>query len=207
MDSYLKCLVNQYKSSRGIEDTEINLSDYKNDFNNWLYQYKRNGEKYLSLLNILNLDINNVNTAEVNKGKYDSVVLPYKTSIISPYMTIESRKNINKSNFEINRGIPCYDNLNNDVYRFMTHNPYTNVDGTELTNWRYMHEFTDYEIILGMFGNIEDADRENKIEMLKIMKKCTFVPLIEKYELVGDSYFYVMASKPKKLIRKNDFYK
>ena len=42
--------------------------------------------------------------------------------------------------------------------------------------------------------------------MLKLLKKCTFVPFVERYEVAGDDYFYVLASKPKKVLRKNDFY-
>lgn len=206
MELYETYLIEQYKNARGMKGESVSFSDFKKDFYNWLREYKKNAKSYVALLNLLNINFDNSNTAEVNKGKYDSVVLPYNTTIISPYMNNSVLNNgvnnvIIKKEFTIKRGMPCYEEYEKNIFRYMTHNPYSNCDNIELMNWKYMHEFTTYEIILGMFGNLNDHDREEKIAKLKSIKRYTTIPFVEQYETTNNGYYYVLASSPKRRIK------
>ena len=175
MDAYMRHLIEQYKKARGIFGIDMNSIEFKIDFNNWLNQYQENGENYASLLYSLGIEFIDNKTAEVNKGSFDSVVLPYETSIVSPYMKEINRDNVINNGFYILRGKPEYKNFDKTIVRYMTHNPYSSFDNRELMNWKNMHEFTRYDIVLGMFGNLYDEDRIKKIKKLELLKKKTNV--------------------------------
>lgn len=198
MEFILNNLMEQYKKAKGFNNLVLNLDD----FYNWLEQYKKNAVNYASMLYSMNLIFIESNTAEVNKSINDSIVLPYNTTIISPYIDDSYKdNNVIKTKFEIQRGIPNYNNFRNDIIRYMTHNPYSSFNDIELMNWKYMHEYTGYEIVLGMFGSIYDDDREDKIKLLEFIKKSTTTPMISQYDVLNDNYFYAIASSPKKRIK------
>ena len=188
------------KSARGLINKEININNLDNDFYKWLEQYKNNCINYASLLFSSDINFINPNTAEVNKGNYDSIALPYDTTIISPYIEETVNNNVVNCKFDIRRGLPVYKNFQKNIYRYITHNPYSNFSEIDLINWRYMHEFTDFEIVFGMFGSLYDEDKKKKIEKLELLKKCIIAPFIVQYDTVNDSYYYFLASKTKKRI-------
>lgn len=197
MDLYTQYLFEQYKNAVGLIDKKIDINDIGDDFYKWLEQYKENCINYASFLFSLDINFINPKTAEVNKGKYDSIALPYETTIISPYIG-ETGNNIISSKFNIQRGMPVYNKFRKDIYRYMIHNPYSDFDEVELINWRYMHEYTNFEMVFGIFGSLYDEDKNKKIEKLELLKKCITTPLLEQYDTVNDSYYYVLASKTKK---------
>ena len=197
MDDYMKYLIEQYKKARGIIGIDINSSEFKDDFDKWLKKQQENGINYASFLYSIGIDIINCNTAEVNKGNFDSLVIPYDTTIVSPYFNDVDRDNVVNELFIINSIIPYYNNFNHNIFRYMTHNPYSNFDNEILMNWKNMHEYTRYDIVLGMFGNLYDEDKNNKIKKLELLKSKLTIDYVEEYDIVNDSYYYVIATKPK----------
>ena len=201
MDDYMKYLIEQYKKARGIFGIDINSLEFKIDFDNWLKKYQENGINYASFLYSIGIDFIENRTAEVNKSSLDSIVLPYDTTIISPYINVFDRENVINNSFFIVGSKPYYKNFKSNIYRYMTHNPYSTCDNKELMNWKNIHEYTSYEIVLGMFGNLYDIDKESKIKKLEMLKKHLKKEYIEEYDIIKDSYYYVIASKPKKKIK------
>lgn len=198
MDDYMRYLIEQYKKARGIFGININSQEFKDDFNRWLKQYQENCVNYASFLYSIGIDFTESTSAEVNKGNLDSIVIPYNTTIISLYIKEIDRDNVLNNQFVLYGSKPFYKNFKHYIYRYMTHNPYSNFDNEMLMNWKNMHEYTNYDIVFGMFGNLYDEDKESKIKKLELLRSKLTLDYIEEYDILNDSYYYVIASKPKK---------
>ena len=197
MKLYFKYLIEQYKSARGYKELDSDKEKFKVDFYNWLSKNEQIGINYASLLYVLDIDFTTSKTAELNKGHLDSIVLPYETTIISPYSQKIDRENIFVEEVEIKGCCPQLKKYENNIHRIMLHNPYNNFSTFDFKKWRNIHEYTNTDIVLGMFGNVYDKDRDTKIKQLEIFKKHLTRECIEKYEILDDTYYYVIASKPK----------
>lgn len=193
--TYLK---HQYKDANGINYKDIDM----NEFNEWLEKQQNNGEIYASFLYSLGLDITDSRNAEINKCSLDSIVLPYQTSIISPYIEDIDRENTYNGELIIKGNTPYHHQYNSKIFRFITQNPYYNFKRRDYIDFKNLHEYTKYDIAIGVFGNIYDKDRDSKIKMLEEFKKFLTVDYISEYDIFDDTYHYVIASVPKKKIKK-----
>ena len=208
MYEYINYLIGQYKSARGLNYIDINSLEFKIDFDKWLKNNQDNGINYASLIFSLGIEFTDYKTAEVNKGELDSVVLPYNTTIISPYIKPNNRKDTFDNEFYIIDNKPYYKHFNDKIFRYMTQNPYsiTKKDYKEIFDWKNMHNNSKYEIVFGIYGNLYDEDRKEKIKKLEKLKKELNDNYIEEYDIFNDSYYYVLASKSKKIKQKRKLY-
>ena len=129
---YLTHLKQQFLKAVGSKCDGIN---YK-EFEDYLLQINKLGNKYINYLSCLGLDINDSKIAEVNKGVIDSVA--YKKSnisLITPYTDgMDSDNNeIYRFHFVGKDKTPCFKTKSGMIYHirnitqkhtFITHNPY-----------------------------------------------------------------------------------
>lgn len=199
MEQYIKFLIEQYKNARGYKKVNPNSVEFKNDFKNWLKKNKDNGINYASLLFSLGIDFTTKKSVEIDKGNLDSIVLPYDTTIISPYIRNDmNRQNVFDNKLVIKGYYPMRKEFDINFYRLMTQNPYSDFETKDYIKWKNIHEYTDYDIVLGVYGNLYDFDKEDKIRKLEIFKNYLTQEFIESYDIVNDTYYYLIASKPKK---------
>ena len=198
MNDYTKYLITQYKNARGYKKINVNSDEFKKDFYLWVTKNQENGINYASLLFSLGIDFTTKKTVEMDKGNLDSVVLPYDTTIISPYINNNlNRKNVFDDKLIIKGNYPMRKEFDIKFYRLMTQNPYSDFETKDYIKWKNIHEYTDYDIVLGVYGNLYDLDKEDKIRKLEVFKSYLTQEYIESYDIVNDNYYYLIASKPK----------
>lgn len=208
METYINHLIEQYKKARGLYCIDINSKEFKIDFDNWLKKNEENGINYASLLFSIGIEFTDYKTAEVDKGNLDSVVLPYNTTIISPYVDDIKRKDTFNSEFHIIDNKPYYKHFNEKIFRYMTQNPYffTKKNYSEIIKWQNLHNKSKYDIVIGIYGNLYDCDRIDKINKLDKLKDKLYNNYIEEYDIINDTYYYVISSKKKKTKKKKFYY-
>lgn len=204
INQYILNLIEQYKKATGTTNIDLESIAFLKDFNAWIARNKVIGDIYLGMLENRGILFDTEKCAEVGKGKDDSIVTPYYTSIITPYTKglkkLEGK--IIKSTFNIvdntpiiyeSKGITLPKTINpNEINTFMTQNPYIE---TNLNDWAKLHNNPNYNgIILGVYGSSEDKDKETKIDELRKIRKLLDEPYIEE-ELINNSHYcYVVAT-------------
>lgn len=203
-DNYTENLLQQFQNAYGIHLNNINdlfTPTFFNSFDRWLIDREQAGTEYISLLDRLGLDFDSVNCIEFGKGQCDSVVKMCNTRIITPYT--EGLEHFNKRVLKIDNYYAInglFTIVTNDHYyvitgkKVMTQNVYSE---SELLGWESIHNYGD-DIIVGAYGSVYDRDKEQKINELKKIKDKLEKRYIEKYDVNGDTYCYVVASKTKK---------
>ena len=200
MNEYMEKLINLYRLSMGINKKE---TVKEKEFLEWLFIYTNNGQVYLSWLKEKRLleDISH-KFAEVGKGEYDTITINQNTTLISPYIDIQSNSNnkIINSDFTVFNGIPLIVNgkpfeMVKGINTFMTQNPY---DIDSMINWPGLYNYGNYDIIIGLYGNYFDKDKNSKIRFLKRMREriisdCEIEEVSKK-----DTYCYVLSTKARK---------
>lgn len=202
---YLNLLMQSYMNATGLHDTEVNSSLFLKQFKNWLIKRQNDMNVYISLLKKMNLDFNQASCVEIGKGFLDSIVAKrFKTSISSPY----SNHITTNVSFLVIDGVPYYSfcyGENETAYLpfaktrkiFMTQNPYTK---DELNDWYELHNSGNYDIIVGVYGNLLDKDKDEKIEqIINVKNKLTDNEYIEDEIITEDTYTYAVATKRKSL--------
>ena len=200
-------LVEQYKSSMGIYDIDIKSEKFILDFFNWVNNQKKLIEKYVDFLNYMEFDYKEGTCAEVGKGKFDSVVIPFDTRIITKESSIigvdpsriimgdmivlDSKPTLVESNKYTLRPT----RLSTSICTYMTQNP---ISKASLLGWDDLHNSNNNDIILGVYGNTNDKDKEAKINMLKEFKEKLLDEYKDEYCRYDDSYFYVIGSNRKR---------
>ena len=92
MDKYLFNLFRQFNEMQGIEYTNFNDPVYFENFCFWLIEQRKCGKIYQDFIQYLGFDIDNSDTVELRKGKYDSIALP-NTTIVSPFASSLGKEN------------------------------------------------------------------------------------------------------------------
>lgn len=205
MTNYYNYLIKQYKESCGIKE-DVSLDKFLTEFDNWLKERSLCGEVYLNLLKSMGININTSDTYEIGKGNLDSIVANYpKTNMITPFY--------DRSNFVSDRTIigtfgvfhskPTLIRVNKGMFDLttlqsgitcMTQNTYTSKD---ILNWDLLHNSGNVKIIVGIYGNTSDCDRNKKIRELKMLRDKLTSDYIEERLINGNIYCSVIASKEK----------
>lgn len=205
MTNYYNYLIKQYKEACGIKE-DVSLDKFLTEFDNWLNERSLCGEVYLNLLKSMGININTSDTYEIGKGNLDSIVANYsETNMITPFY--------DRSNFASDRTIigtfgvfhskPTLIRVNKGMFDLttlqsgitcMTQNPYTSKD---IHNWDLLHNSGNGKIIVGIYGNASDCDRNKKIRELKMLRDKLTSDYIEEHLINGDIYCSVIASKGK----------
>lgn len=210
-----KDYLEQYKKINGISDN-INLNIYNQSFQkeflDFQKQRKETSNKYIDFLYQLKKNIIEQTTAEVLKGEYDSIMLPFDTLIISPEEISDIDKDrFIRAYFMILDGEPLlyFYPGNNPMmikipfYRIdtiMTQNPYNYYN---IRDFDELHNSGKFDIAIGMYGSIYDKNIDENLEMLKGIKdKIIGNDYQFVYDKFGDIYCSCLVSDRKKLIKK-----
>lgn len=210
-ERYLNNLIEQFKAATGVKTVDTNSKEFMKEFREWLSKRQVMGDGYIALLNYMELYFDTPHCAEIGKGRYDSVVLPYETTIITPYSDGIIRVNdgeVINSDFNVFVGAPLLTSNEMDfrviqphqISTYMTQNPYSS---DAIRCWHQLHCNHNNAIILGVYGKTYDKDMETKINQLKKLRAKLFDNYVEDYALGGDNYWYALATdtKAKKLVK------
>lgn len=196
---YLKLVYKQYCDALGYNYQ----GEYKDsELVSWILKRKELGELYYLHLQNLGLTpkMDDTNTIEVNKGKYDSIVDKTNMTIITPYSDSFTRKGkIIPGQFQVNYSNPTIVTPNKilDIselkkFRIMTHNPYHSYD---IEGWEKLPNTGKNDILVGVFGEIQDKDYQAKLEYLKHIKQLLRSDsCISDSFTINDSYFAYVAT-------------
>ena len=216
MDKYKKELMNQFKHSIGVDSNNFNPELYEKEFCEWLSKYKETGKFYFKWLKeskiLLDLD---ETTAEIGKGKYDTLTLNCNTTLISEYMDdfkhLELKNKRIYYDFTVFNGIPLLRSKNPfDIVKgvdvFITQNPYCM---PIMINWPSFYNYGESDFIVGLYGNNYDKDKAYKLKKLKIMREIIRDDFDIEEVTNGDIYCYALSTqytkrKQKVLNQKND---
>ena len=212
MKEYLYYLAVQYEKATGVKCKDLISVVYSKEFSDWLRKRRGMGERYSKMLQEIGLlDLDDPYTVEVGKGCLDTLVKESSNLIITPYpkgFDIRIGRIIISPGFKVNYGVPTLfvrDDVteksitSNHQLTFMTQNPYTSA---HIKNWEQLYNSGNSEIIVGVFGDIHDKDKAEKIRQLETIERKTQGSLAEMEETDGDTYLTVVASNPKHLLKK-----
>ena len=207
MKNNYKELLNQFKNARGVKNIDVNSAEFIKDFSNWIEERQMIGKRYLNRIKKLGLYQDSLHCAEVNKGINDSITIGDNTKLITPYIDsslLYDSNRVIEGDFYVNKQyvFPFVSNddvlmkviSSKDVNTYMTNNPYSfdMIDG-----WDALNNSRHNDIIVGVYGNAYDKDRQDKIEeLLRFRKRLRNISEID--YTIGDRYFYVVASSKNK---------
>lgn len=158
MEKYLSLLIEQFKQANNIKNVDINSQAFISEFSEWIKLRQDVSKHYIALLEYMELSkFADCDTAEVGKGRYDTIVKPFNTTIITPHISwLETLGNERIINAELvvmgetpvlfgtnKNGKPISSSSN---LTFMTQNPYTPI---EIRNWEDLHNSGENDIIVG----------------------------------------------------------
>ena len=198
---YIKKLIKEYIKATECKIENINIKE----FSEWIAHRRIQTDAYAYLLNHMNLNFDTPLCVEIGKGRYDSVALSHdSTSIITPYvdkyMEINEDRIVIKSDFKVINNIPTLIGYNDKDKKetkqsefkiYMTQNPYNK---EKIINWEKLHNTGDTAIIFGIYGNIYDKDKNEKLKLLKELKSQMQDYYVETSETIKDQYYHVIAT-------------
>lgn len=178
MSKYYNELYKQYIDCLGERK---NLKEQDDEFTRWLSNLKELNEFYSSYIDYMGLDINNPETVELGKGKYDSIS-GEKTTVISPYV-----KGISKINYQLLlKGEPLIVDRNIEIQNYITHNPFTYTDVEIISSYRNFNG-----IYIGVYGNLQDKNKDSRLKMIKELNSKYDLNMSIEYETEDDKYLCV----------------
>jgi len=207
----IKCLKNlkqQYRKATGDFSKEDEV--FNKNFINWLIKRNETGIYFIDLLDEYGFDFYNPSVAEIGKSEFDSIVLPYKNTIITPYADSfhdKYKERIIDATFHVESGVPAITtnnylsvkhenkgiNLFRNVNHVLIHNPY---NLSEVDNFKNLQNSLHCGATLGIFGNSDDKDKDDKVSMLTNQYKyCDKDDVF--FDLVDDNNNYLGIITPK----------
>ena len=208
MQAYLQNLYNQFKEAKGIKTSDEKLNSIDAEFNNWLIENNIVAQKYIEFLDNFKLNFKSDKCVEIGKGYYDTVVLPYKTNIITPALFTFR----NKDSRRIKGGVLT---ICNNAPAILNGTKIDTISCLNYETYMTQNTFNDSEIdilddiqnsgygnaIIGMYGLKYDKDKEEKIQKLVNLEKSNRGYKLFYYDL-KDNYFAVAVGSRKKVLRK-----
>ncbi len=216
MERYLNKLIEQFKQATGTKNVDVNSQTFISEFSSWIKSRQAIGEDYLGLLDYMELHrIGEAETAEIGKGKFDTLVKDLDTTIITPYskgIIVPDSTRIITSDFRVYEGTPILMRQTEkettqidpitytSALTFMTQNPYTQA---QIANWEQLHNGRENNIVVGIYGSVYDKDTESKIRQIEDLRDKLDGSYKEEYTVFGDTYCYAIASerKVKRLVK------
>ncbi len=207
MEQYLKDLIEQYKLATGIKSIDLQSEEFVTDFTAWLNERQQIAKNYAYFLDAMELHFAYADCAEIGKGGYDTIVKPFKTMLITPASQSlpdsEFQNRVINGNVRISGNKPIlvkqvlgknqYKEIPRDIIStYITQNP---AKASYIFGWENLHNTYRNRIIVGVYGNIYDKNREAKLKLIKDFKaKLNEGNLIDDYTTMGDNYFYAVGT-------------
>ena len=211
MKGSIRDLFEQFKLSLGLHDITVNDINKNKKLSSAFYEWiqKRivlcNG--FTKILDEEGINYKDETCAEVGKGIYDSIVIPYDSFILSKHADeftscdasrlIRGYLEINDFGFPniINNDKLMVSNVKDSFETFLTFNPYTISD---IRDWDKIYNSNNGNIIIGVFGNSSDRDKEQKIYYVRSIKSKLQYGYNETYASQDGNYYYVVETQSEK---------
>lgn len=198
---YLLELYNQYKNSTGMKDDNINFSD----FENWLYRYNYLIDEYMDYEEEYGYKLDSPTLAEVDKGYMDSIAFD-PMIIISPYADTFFLKPSKLVRLDDQTLIMIDGELlkPEGIDTFITQNPYNPL---LIQSWDKMHYADGFNIGVGVYGYLDDKDKDDKLKMLadlyeSLKLESSFSSKINfECDTYRDKYFSIVTAKVKEKVK------
>lgn len=191
MNQYLNCLYKQYCEAKGIVLKNASY-ELTYEFLEWIANNKLLLQEYADYLSYLGFYYDESNTAEIGKGRYDSLATEQMT-VVSEYGFTQGK---DSRNLFIQEGIPYVITKNNVAIltqqTILTHNPYSK---EEIANWFMIHNLGFQNISIGMFGNITDENAKQKIKTIAELSKKMTDDYTFDFDTDKDAFFCSLNSK------------
>ena len=203
----------QFLNARGINKPREIDEQFLMEFEYWLDEYKKETKEYIEFLDYMGFDYKDSNCVEVGMGNSSSIVLPYKTKIItdSKQIKVDDESRIINGTMKVYNSKPLLVKKDSkgtktvelskilpNIDTYMTQNP---VSLSEIKNWEDLHNYLNSIVILGVYGSKKDKDMENKLHILKIFKAYLKGDYKEEYASWNGNYFYIVGSSNKVKIK------
>ncbi len=212
---YIERLAEQYKAVTGVKSVDLKSKAFLSELNEWLSEIKKMGQVYTNFLDTNNIEYKDSSCVEVGKGEYDSVVKPYSTTILTEMPIGVPKNRVISSNFAVVNGEPTIIRSTSSlilsmkvpkktINTYMTQNPYSK---ELLEDWDEIHNFGHGNIVVGMYGSLNDRDREEKLYLLKSLR--SYISPSCKFDngTLDGNYYAVLSSKKKEKKLKRFFFK
>lgn len=201
MDAYINELLNQFKAARNIKNIDLNSPSFKEEFNRWLTRREEIQYNYLDLLEYMECNVfHNENVAEVGKGKFDTVTQYGDTLLISPYVDGVQGNNSKVKAEVTTSNLLSYGCLSNYIDCFLLQNAYNEKQINALINLSNKY-FVN--VIIGVYGFIDDKDRDYKMNALRELSyKLSHVPIEE--DFTDSDYGYYCYAVATEIFNKNN---
>lgn len=205
LEKYYEELYKQYKSAMTGAFKVDELGFYDDNFQSWIEERQAMLEMYNDLLND-EFDFDTYNYTEINKGFLDTLVKDERNEIISRFA---KTMNIDNCTFEIDGNRPLY--VEEGLYTpkfpnnllIVTHNPYLhNVsDYKQTLDLSNVHNGGMYNVVVGVFGDKKDLDREFKSQFLnELSLRMTDDNKIVRAESQGNYYEFIRSKRKQRCI-------
>lgn len=197
-------LLNQFATAKGIKNIDSSSKEFMDEFSAWIIEMQKAGELFKTVLDDMEYDYKSKNVVEANKSKQDSLILPYDSTLITPfYDGLEiSHTRLYPAIFGMSDNTPTaytdeYSSAVNLCFlnSFMVNNPY---DQSYLYNIEniFNNGFLAGEV--GFYGFINDKNYEQNIKLLEEFKENISRDYQEQQVTIGDCYGLVLTSKRNK---------
>lgn len=197
ISNYLLNLYKQYHNARGITYNQREIEQLSYDFLEWIAINKLLTQEYWNYLSYLGY-VNCKTIAEIDKGRYDSIISDNITIISSYANTMQ----LPKKRLLIVKGMPLIESNNKlslmQQEVLLTYNPYLSIT---IDSWPSVHNLGEYDISIGMFGSIYDKDIDSKLKVIEEIAKKMQDDYKVDYDTDKDKYFCSLNSKRKVKIK------
>ena len=210
---YLRNVLEQYKNATGAKNISLDClfdNEIVSKIDDWAESRWKNRDVYLRALD--NFGLSGLyklrSTCEFGKGPYDSLVNKFNTTVISPVADkfdenyfrnrYIGRLAIIQGRPVLSKGGHCIILPNIETY--MTQNPYS---FDSLVNLEDIHNSGRARVLIGIYGGLNDKDRNFKLKQLKkIVERFTLSPKSKYYanfiqgtSQKDDTYFAFLISQ------------
>ncbi len=202
----IKYLIEQFKQATGLTNFDYHDKACQKELIEWVKERNKYGEIYgIFLQEHSSINLNSPRCAEVGKSSHDTIILPYKTSMITQHehkIVDDGKRLILPHKMEVFNGCPAIVFTNRKynvefeiiepetIDTVITQNPYT--EGY-IKGWDELHK-NETSIAIGVYGCVSDKDRETKIRMLRNYRSKLEGLSKEEYGVKQDAYYYFIAS-------------
>lgn len=186
---YFNCLMTQFLQANGYSNFNKFSGDLNDEFEQWLLEMEKNKSTYRDIIEYLHFNYNSSDCAEIGKGITDTVIKPGEaTYVISPYI-----HTFNFIDYKL-MDEKLLENVDYFLTSYATHNPYVLSDIAKYR--RFVNN--GYEICVGVFGNVSDKDKKNKIREIQLLKAALLLDgyddkIKEVNSTIYDQYFDVIS--------------
>lgn len=201
MEKYVKNLIDQFATSKGINFAKATSKEYRVLLKEYLRSQERMILEYIEFLKSHNIEFDKSNCVEIGKSGLDSMAKNTNAKILTNYLNSFEQVDKNRiieGNFDSYYGRPAIITKYGDDFKcespkalgidtFMTQNPYSN---NILTSLKDIEE----NVVVGIFGSNYDFDFDKKIEMLNNFKQRLCVPANIEYDTKDNNYYCVVTN-------------